>query len=176
MCLFFRLLCSGSKGVQPSLAVKHYLGAVSYTQCRHVVCSLSRWHSQCRSFITSPCAISFNFRELSHGLEVLFTRHVWDGASSVCVSAALTQLCCDFVFLPAIAFQDEQGSIYEMGLHSFQISTDTFKSSDVRLKGSVWWEGWHGKRLGSPTSILKGKKSVPQCKDSCKFAGTLNDI
>jgi len=101
------------------------------------VCSLNRGHSQCRSFITSPSAISFNLRELSRGLEVLFTKHVRDGASSLCVSAALTQLCCVFVLVPATPFQGKQGSIYEIGLHSFQIATDTYKSREIHLKGGV---------------------------------------
>lgn len=70
----FRLLWPGRKRVWLSLAdqpCEILPRCCLLDKCRCAVCSLNRWHSQCSSFITTPSAISFNFREFSPGLKVL---------------------------------------------------------------------------------------------------------
>lgn len=55
--------------------------------------------------------------------ESAFTKHEKDGASDLCMSAALTQLCC-VLALVSSAFPEEQGNTSEIGFHLFWIGIE----------------------------------------------------
>lgn len=70
-----------------------------------------------------------------------FAKHVGDGTAIAYLSAALTQLCGMVALVPASALREERGRAYEIGLCSFSIGTDTYKSKEILLTDCLCWGG-----------------------------------